>query len=64
MIPFVWKNLVHKDKNQSQESFVWFFKFHYLNMSLLQQPSNQEDWDYRVSASLMTWGIFSCRNES
>ena len=31
-IPFVWKSLVHKDKNQSQESFVWFFRFHYLNM--------------------------------
>lgn len=33
-IPFVWKNLVHKDKNQSQESFVWLFRFYCLNVWL------------------------------
>lgn len=53
MTPFVWENLVHKDKNQSQANFVWFFRFHCLNLSLLPQPSDQEAWDYHVSASLM-----------
>lgn len=33
-ISFVWKNLVHKDKNQSQESFVWFFRFCCLSLWL------------------------------
>lgn len=33
-IPFVWKNLVYKDKTQSQESFIWFFRFCCLNVLL------------------------------
>lgn len=30
----VWKNLVHKDKKLSQESFIWFLRSQCLNVCL------------------------------
>lgn len=60
--PFVWRNLVHKDKNQSRESFVWFFRSHCLNLCL----SCNSRVIKRPGIIMSLWwrgGIFSCLRE-